>query len=165
MPEATAPRDDARRQTTRLTGRCHCGNLELVLDTPTAIDELPVRACACSFCTKHGVRTTSDPRGRVRIVVRDPQSLLRYRFGLRTADFLVCKRCGVYLAAVMTTEQGTYATLNLNTFDGAERFTRAAAPVSYDTESEAARIARRESGWTPVVAIEEHAVQESDRDG
>src|SRR2546422_3634073 len=47
-------------------------------------------ADTCSFCRKHGARTTSDPSGRVVITVRHPGQLLRYRFGLETADFLVC---------------------------------------------------------------------------
>jgi hypothetical protein len=29
--------------------------------------------------------------------------LLRYRFGLKTADFLVCENCGIYMAAVIST--------------------------------------------------------------
>ena len=75
-----------------LTGRCHCGNLELSLETSVRPEELSLRADTCSFCRKHGARTTSDPSGRVVITVRHPGQLLRYRFGLETAVFLVCTR-------------------------------------------------------------------------
>ena len=47
------------------------------------------------------LRGGQDPRGRVSIRVREPEQLSRYRFALAMADFLVCRRCGVYLAAVI----------------------------------------------------------------
>src|SRR2546422_3499160 len=90
-----------------LTGRCHCGNLELSLETSVRPEELSLRADTCSFCRRHGARTTSDPSGRVVITVHHPDELLRYRFGLETADFLVCTRCGIYVAAVMEEGSGS----------------------------------------------------------
>ena len=81
----------------RSPGRCHCGNLELALETSLRPEELSLRADTCSFCRRHGARTTSDPSGHVVITVHHPEQLLRYRFGLRTADFLVCTRCGIYV--------------------------------------------------------------------
>ena len=73
----------------------------------------------------------------------------RYRFALRTADFLVCRTCGVYLAAVLTSPRGQFATLYVNTIRGA--FVVEAEPTSYDGESSEQRLARRERQWTPVV--------------
>jgi hypothetical protein len=134
-----------------LPGRCHCGNLELVLTTARRPEQLALRADGCSFCRKHGARTTTDPHGQVRIVVHDAARLLRYQFALRTADFLVCGRCGVYLAAMLSTPTGAYATLNVNTFDCADALPQAVVPVSYDGETAKQRIARRQSNWTPVV--------------
>ena len=90
----------------RLTGRCHCGNLVVEFDTAIPIAQLQLRADQCSFCRKHGARTTSDPNGRARISVRDPEQVIRYQFGLETADFLVCARCGIYVAAVLTSGDG-----------------------------------------------------------
>ena len=92
---------DTPRSEAPLTGRCHCGNLELSLETSARPEELSLRADTCSFCRRHGARTTSDPSGRVVITVHHPDELLRYRFGLETADFLVCTRCGIYVAAAM----------------------------------------------------------------
>src|SRR5919198_6107560 len=130
-----------------LTGRCHCGNVELALETSLRPEALSLRACTCSFCRRHGARTTSDPGGRVVITVHHPEQLLRYRFGLRTADFLVCTRCGIYVAALMNEGSGCYATVNVNTLDALERFTQAATPVTYDGESAAKRAARRKARW------------------
>ena len=134
------------------SGSCHCGNIELRFETAIAPEILAVRACSCSFCSRHGARNTSDPEGRVRIVVHDPPALLRYRFALETADFLVCGRCGIYLAAVAGAGARWHATINVNTLDDAERFSRTPEPVDYDGESEQARGERRAARWTPVEA-------------
>jgi hypothetical protein len=132
----------------RLVGRCHCGNLEVEFDTEMSLDELPLRADQCSFCRKHGARTTSDPNGRVRISAHGSK-LLRYRFGLKTADFLVCENCGVYIAAVISTGNSSYATLNVNVLDREAEFRPAALPVNYESESASDRIERRMRNWTP----------------
>jgi hypothetical protein len=132
----------------RLAGRCHCGKLEVEFDTEMSVDDLPLRADQCSFCRKHRARTTSDPNGRVRISVHGSK-VFRYRFGLKTVDFLVCDNCGVYMAAVISTGNSSYATLNVNVLDRASEFVRAVLPVSYDSESASERIERRIRNWTP----------------
>jgi hypothetical protein len=110
-----------------------------------------VRACQCSFCRAHAARCTSDPDGCVDFHVAKPDALVRYSFGLRTAEFLLCGSCGVYLAAVLSSERGTFATVNVNTFTSTIPDLPAAEPVSYEAESREQRVARRERGWTPVV--------------
>jgi len=142
-------------QTFRFEGRCHCGNLEVTFEPRSAPAGLVVRSCACSFCRRHGTRCVSDPAGVVRIRVHDPALLIRYGFGLRTAEYLVCGRCGSYLGAVMTEGGSAVATINVNSFDPPHPFDREGVPVSYDAETEPARRARRAAGWTPVVAFEE----------
>lgn len=140
---------------TSIHGSCHCGNLEVVFETGFNADELPIRACACSFCRSQGARSTSDPKGSVKITIHDPSRLIRYRFALKTADFLICGRCGIYVAAVIKVGDKSYATLNINTFDDLERFKREAVPVHYGKETAAQRIARRKTNWTPVASFKE----------
>ena len=142
---------------TTITGRCHCGNLDYVLETGLPIGQLGLRACQCSFCRRHGARCTSDPKGQARITIRDPENIKRYQFDLRTADFLVCGACGVYIGAVLTAQGKSYATFNINAADQAADFTQEALAVSYDAESEAERRARRAANWTPVAEIVEGA--------
>ena len=142
------------RQVNRFRGRCHCGNVEIEFTTRLSADELYVRACSCSFCSRHGARTTSDSKGSVRIVIHDPKQVIRYRFGLKTADFLVCKRCGIYAAAIMSLGDKSYATINVNTFEPPLEFAKVPAAVDYGAESEAQRTTRRERAWTPVSSIE-----------
>lgn len=138
-------------QPTTLRGGCHCGNLIVTLQSPLPPEALPVRACQCTFCTRHGVRATSHPEGRVEIEVHEPAELSRYRFGLGTAEFLICRRCGVYVAAVMTDADGCYATINIPVLAERERFTQPMVPVQYDAEDTAMRVARRKARWTPAV--------------
>jgi hypothetical protein len=138
-----------------VAGRCHCGNLEFRLETALAPSALPIRLCACTFCRRHGARTTSDPDGRLHLRVRASGDLVRYRFGLRTADFLLCAVCGVYVAAVMREGDRAWAIVNLNAAEDPERFTQPPAAFDYSQETPAERRTRRRARWTPLVAFEE----------
>jgi hypothetical protein len=139
----------------RLTGACHCGNLELTFETRRHPGELTVRACGCSFCRRHGARTVSDPEGCIEFVVHDPSRLNRYRFGLRTAPFLVCRDCGVYVGAIIADAGCAYAIVNINALHTPEVFTQPAVSMNYDRESAAERRARRRARWTPAVVLEQ----------
>ena len=138
-----------------LAGRCHCGNVELVFETDRALEEVPLRVCGCSFCVRQGGRYTSDPNGALRITVHDPDRLRRYRFGMKTADFLICGTCGVSLAATASIDGATYAVINVNTFERAGNFTQTPTAMDYDAEDEVTRNARRRARWTPVVEFVE----------
>lgn len=128
----------------RHTGQCHCGAIRFAFDSDAS---LVPRACQCGFCRRHGARTVSDPAGRA-VFTPGPETI-RYRFGSRATDFLICGRCGVYVGAVMEIDSATYATLNLNAFDD-PRLDLAAEPVSYEGESAAEKAARRRARWTPL---------------
>ena len=134
-------------------GSCHCGALEVVLETATAAEALPLRACACSFCRRHGVRAVADPQGAVKIVAATPEALQRYRFGLATADFLLCRTCGCYLGALLSDDDGAWLTLNVNCLDERAAFAQDPPAVTYDHEDAAARRARRRANWTPAEVI------------
>lgn len=132
-----------------LIGHCHCGNLALEFEA-IPVAQLQLRADQCSFCRKHGARTASDASGQVRISVRDAGQVIRYRFGLGTADFVICRRCGIYLGAVLSADEGSaYATVSVNCFDRVTELTQAVAPVSYEAESASERIARRRARLPP----------------
>ncbi len=132
------------------SGHCHCRNVLVTFETTKPLEQLVIRACTCSFCTQHGARHVTDPEGFVQITVRDPSKLNRYRFALKTADFLVCRECGIYLGAIYTEGDKSYATVNVNNFEQLEAFLKQPQPVSYDHETEIERRARRKAKWTPV---------------
>jgi len=137
----------------KLEGTCHCGNIAIVLETEQDPRELPLRACDCSFCRRHGARTTSDPAGRARVGIQDGSLVSRYAFGLRTAEMVVCARCGVYCAAMMREGDKVWAVLNANVFRD-PAFDRPPQSVSYEGETPERRIARRKRLWTPVALLE-----------
>ncbi|MDX1433927.1 MAG: aldehyde-activating protein [Gammaproteobacteria bacterium] len=132
-----------------IEGACHCGAIGFTFHASAAPASWTVRACQCGFCRAHGARTTSDPQGSVAFRIREGAKLRRYRFASKSADFLVCADCGVYVAAVLTSPAGQFATLNVNVMAGPPPVPEA-APVTYDEESPAEKRARRERRWTPV---------------
>ncbi len=137
--------------TTTLRGGCHCGNITVAFETALNPHALPLRACQCSFCVRHGGVTTSDPAGLLVVEVRQPGQLQRYRFALGITDFLNCRSCGVYVAAVMGSEGRSLGVLNVNVLDDREPFARAAQPMQYGAEKVEDREARRATAWMPVV--------------
>jgi hypothetical protein len=130
-------------------GHCHCGNLSVRFETAKAAAELPLRSCQCSFCTRHGARTTADRESHAVVSVRDTARLSRYQWARRTAEFLVCRECGGYLGAVATIRGRRYMTVNVNLIEDSGRFTGTPVPVDYSSESVEARSDRREATWTP----------------
>jgi hypothetical protein len=131
-------------------GGCHCGNLRLTLCLSQGPADTRLRACGCSFCRAHNTRTTSDPNGSVDIHAADWSLVGRYRFGTGTAEFLICKRCGVYVGAIGETASGFRAVVNTNCLDDPAAFTQQPDPVDHDGEAVGDRLARRAANWTPV---------------
>lgn len=130
-------------------GGCHCGAIIMSYESALAPAETEVRACLCSFCRKHGSRAVSDPAGKLTITLRDAAAAQRYRFGLGTADYFLCGRCGVYVAAVLAEGRDLYGIAIVNALDDAEQFTQPAKPADYAAEDAAARRLRRQRRWTP----------------
>lgn len=133
-------------------GGCHCRKLRYRFETALILPQLPLRACQCTFCRRHGALSTSDPNGRVQFAIGEPQKLIRYRFGLKLADFLICGNCGIYVAALMTEGDKQWTVINANTLDHGAQLKQAPTPMDYDGESDTQRLARRKSSWTPVAS-------------
>jgi hypothetical protein len=131
-----------------LSGNCHCGALALQFATALPIDQIQVRACQCGFCRAHGALSVTDPEGLLTFHVNDESRLVRYRFGLRLADFLLCSRCGTYLGAFMEDGGRGYGVLNVCTLRERDRF---GTPMlmRYDGETAEQRLQRRRERWTP----------------
>lgn len=133
-------------------GSCHCAAITVRLDLTRDAAETPVRACSCGFCRRHGARTVTDPAGRLEIVTVDPDAAHR-RFALRTADYMICRRCGVYVAAIIETAQGLRSTLNVNVLDCRDAFDPDPPAVDYSGETREQRVARRADHWTPTTVV------------
>ncbi len=131
-------------------GSCHCGAIGFRYRTAILPECWSIRACQCSFCRTHDALSTSDPAGSLEFTASDPGLLQRYRFGLRTADFLLCRECGVYVGALIRTDQGRFGIINTHALVVAVDKVASTEPISYDSEDVAARVSRRETRWTPV---------------
>jgi hypothetical protein len=131
-------------------GSCHCGALGFSFATALAVARWNVRACQCGFCRAHGALTTSDPAGRLAFHINSAATLHRYRFGLKTADFLLCRRCGVYLGAQIETARGAFGIVNVRAIMPTSIALPDPAAADYGAEDAAARISRREKRWTPM---------------
>lgn len=134
------------------TGACHCGSIEVELQTPRAPGEQLLGECQCSFCRKHNARAFSDVKSHVTLTARKPDNVQLYRFGYETADVVICRRCGVYVAMVIRTDHETRCTLNVDTLADRKHFSQA-QPRVYDDETREGRIARRLARWTPTTLL------------
>lgn len=133
-------------------GSCHCGALRFRYETDVEPRAWSVRACQCSFCRAHAARCTSDRHGSVGFAFAK-NAVLRYAFGLRTVEFLLCGKCGVYIAAEMSTSDGNFAAVNINALTVTPLELPEAEIVSFDSESRQERISRRKNHWTPVADV------------
>ena len=85
--------------------------------------------------------------------IRDVDLLERYRFGLKTADFLLCKRCGVYVGAQIETFHGAFGIINTLTMMPVPDGLPVPALTDYSSESSNDRVERREKRWTPLEKV------------
>ncbi len=131
-------------------GSCHCGNIQVSLQSSKTPAELGARACGCRFCRRHGAATTSDPDGSLTFTTQDAATVNRYQFGLGITDFLLCARCGVFVGALSEINDQLLGVVNINILDDTAAFTPAAL-VSFEGETEQQRWARRQKKWTPTI--------------
>ena len=81
--------------------------------------------------------------------VADPSQSGEYRFGTMTADFHVCKTCGIVPIVTCVIEGVRYAVVNVNTFDNVDISELAETPSNFEGEGIESRLARRRRNWTP----------------
>lgn len=134
-------------------GGCHCGAIRMTYSSAVPAAEHALRACQCSFCRRHGSIAVSDPDGAVEIRIGDEAKASRYRFGLGTADYIVCRECGVYVAAVMTEGGKSWSVAIVNALDDRVDFAGPVEPVDFSAEDEGDRRARRRARWTPTIFV------------
>jgi hypothetical protein len=138
-----------------LNGKCHCGNIAIVLEWTGDSPEIPARACSCSFCVKHGGVWTSNPQATLTVAVRDPSLVSRYAFGTRTATFHICSRCGTVALVTSEIADHLYAVVNVNTLEGVDPSWLRRADADFEGEDVESRLARRRRNWIANVCINE----------
>ncbi|MDH3672224.1 MAG: GFA family protein [Gammaproteobacteria bacterium] len=136
-----------------ILGKCHCGNIQYEFVWPESDNEIPVRACSCTFCRKHNGVYTSHPKGQLTACVSDQSRINKYAFGTKTAEFYICARCGVMPFVTSKFEGKTYAVVNVNTFEGVNPGDLVSSVTDFDGESIDGRLQRRARNWIPQVTI------------
>lgn len=135
-----------------LEGACHCGAIRAALRATRPAAEMQARACQCSFCTRHGAMTVSDPGGRAVLDI-ERAALARYQFDTRTGTSLICGRCGMYAGVILEDGGKVWSAINVRGLAVPEFKDRVAEPVVYEGETPADRIARRKLKWTPTEIV------------
>ena len=135
-------------------GGCHCGNVTFTLEWAAETGPIPARACDCTFCVKHGGIWTSDAAARLRVNLRDRGQASLYNFGTRTADFHVCRACGVVPLVTSRIEGRVYAVVNVNAFNDLDRARVKVVPATFEGEETGARLERRKRNWIGDVSFE-----------
>lgn len=136
-----------------IAGTCHCNNIAFALTWEPEPEEIPARACTCTFCRKHGGVWTANPHGALRVAIAHPEQVSRYAFGTHTAEFHVCARCGVVPVVTSRIAGRLYAVVNVHAFDDVDPARLRSAPVDLSGEDEATRLARRARNWIPDVTF------------
>ena len=137
-----------------IEGRCHCGNIRFRLEWPDDGSEIAIRACGCSFCTKHGGSWTSHPQAMLSAEIADASLLSRYAFATGTADFHVCARCGAVPFVVSSIDGHAYAVVNVNTFQNVDVSSLERSATDFDGEETGERLERRKRNWIRSVRID-----------
>jgi hypothetical protein len=137
-----------------IRGKCHCGNVSFSLTWDPTPSEIPARACTCSFCVKHGGMWTSNPAGALEVSMKDRSMVTAYRFGTRTAEFHICKGCGVVPVVTSLIDERLYAVVSVNAFENMDPAMVRKLPASFDGEGEDSRLARRKRSWIADVVFD-----------
>jgi len=108
----------------------------------------PAHARSAGVIIRASLRT---PKGLFEVWADDWSLVENYRFGTRSCDFLICRRCGVFIAAVSELTAEPQAVVNVNCLSDRERFT--SAPIVHDFEDETieTRLSRRAANWMPAI--------------
>jgi len=117
-------------------------------------------ACAvanATFAVRMARAILPIPKARCRFLFATPGNCDAIVFGLKTADFLICRECGVYIGALLENGKGAWFTVNANSFRDQPPPDFPAVPHDFDSENLQARIARRKLRWTPVPEFAIHA--------
>jgi hypothetical protein len=79
--------------TQSLTGRCHCGAVEIEIPWDGAFHKL--RRCDCSYCARRWAVVASVLVGDLKVLKGEDQLSL-YIWGTGTARHYFCSVCGIY---------------------------------------------------------------------
>jgi hypothetical protein len=121
-----------------------CGSLVVRVLCARQKEQAQARSCvSAGNCEKAQDETKV---AAVTAAIRRRRSLVQpYRFGTGTGEFLICKRCGVYIGAIDEAASGTRSVININCLEDRAAFTQQPIPVNRDGEAAGDRLAAARS--------------------
>lgn len=137
----------------KISGECHCGNISLDMTLSMPPSSFQVRVCDCQFCRKHGAGFISDVHGALHIKIKDTSQSGKYQQGDSVADFLFCKKCGVFVAVTFESGGKLYSAVNDKTINEKVTFGEA-IPVSPKRLSASEKTDRWKKNWFCDVTIQ-----------
>ena len=73
------------------TASCHCGSVELKIETDLSI----IKKCNCSICKRKSAKMNILPKNSI-ISIKGEKNLSVYQFGTNIAKHYFCMICGIY---------------------------------------------------------------------
>jgi hypothetical protein len=139
---------------TTLRGACHCNTIRIAIEFDGATTGLSPRRCSCSFCRKHANLYVSASNATLEISVAEEDSLNRYQFGHQTAEFLICRKCGIMPAVVSQIDDQLFGLANANVLDPVPAFDAQSTPIGdYEASDVLAWRAWRREHWINNVVL------------
>jgi hypothetical protein len=135
---------------TEIIGQCHCGAIHFNYRSNRNVEDLPLRKCDCTFCTKHNCLYSGDGEGEFTYMENEARAK-HYQFGHSTALFHICKSCGVMPFVTCKIDGKEYAVVNMCCATSHSFSDQTATTKSFEGESSEKRLARRKKSWTPII--------------
>ena len=99
-----------------ITGRCHCGAVEIEVPFEGAFNK--PRRCDCSYCSRRWAVVASVPVGDLK-VLKGEDKLSLYQWGTKTAKHYFCSVCGIYTHHQRRSDPTAYG-INIACFEGVD---------------------------------------------
>lgn len=136
-----------------IQGQCHCGNLEHHLLLPASDKAVVACICRCSFCRLHHPVWLGRPASHYHLRAEQPEMVSVYRLGNTTADYLICRHCGVVMGALTMMDGHWWAQVNLQTLVLPSDFSYDEEFWSPKSEEKQERYMRRSRSWIAEVSF------------
>ena len=94
----------------------------------------------------------------MQVEIGDAAQINKYLFGTSTAEFHICRACGVVPVVTSEISGHIYAVVNVNTFTNVDDLHFKESVTDFDGESTESRLDRRARVWIPRVTIVERGM-------
>ncbi len=135
-----------------LSGGCRCANVSVRVELGLPPAHCHPRVCDCDFCVGFGSAYLSDPEGSLTIHIKDASKIEQVRQGNKIAEFLLCRACGVLVAALYEESGRSFGVVNARVLGDRETF-GAEVPVSPKQLGTEERTARWKRLWFSRVSV------------